>query len=78
MAEAIPFLGANRELKPDPHRDDYSLPVFAKNNEWVSCWMLTQEEINRIQETGRIWLRIRAKVHPFVGIETEEPFSDNE
>lgn len=76
MAEPIPFLGANKELKPDPNQDSYSLPVYAQGNDWVSCWLFNQEEIKQINETGRVWLRLRGRTHPFLTLQVDDPFSD--
>lgn len=77
MAEPIPFLGANKELSPDPKQQSYTMPVLANGNDWVSCWLFDQDEINRIVETGRVWLRIRGRTHPFVAIQVEEPFESD-
>lgn len=76
MAEAIPFIGVNKELNPDPGNESYSIPVLAKGNDWVSCWVFDKEELAVIAETGRVWLRLKGKTHPYVVMDVEEPIVD--
>ena len=73
--EAIPFIGSNKELNPpkDAGAKALPLPVWTNGKDWVSCWMLDASEIERIVETGRLWLRVRSKSHPWVSLHTEEP-----
>jgi hypothetical protein len=74
MAEPIPFLTMNRELQPSTRTGKkYSLPVKIVGNDYVSCWQFTNEEIQQITETGRVWLRVQSKYHPPVSVHTEEP-----
>ena len=74
--EAIPFIGANQELKPGRGPTEYSLPVRTEGDQWISCWQLTTEEIARVQETGRVWLLVVAKRHPIVSLHADEPASE--
>ena len=73
--EAIPFIGSNKELSPpkDAGHKALPLPVLTDGKDWVSCWQLDSSEIERISETGRIWLRVRSKNHPWVSISVNEP-----
>ena len=73
--EAVPFIGSNKELVPPrgAAANALPLPVWTDSRDWVSCWQLTTEDIQRISETGRIWLRVRTKNHPWVVLSTEEP-----
>lgn len=75
MVEAIPFIGSNKELEPPKDADSKALPlpVLSVGKDWISCWLLDASEIQRISETGRIWLRVRSKNHPWVSIHVEEP-----
>ena len=75
MVEAIPFIGSNKELNPpkDAGSKALALPVLTNGKEWVSCWQLDSSEIERIVETGRVWVRVRAKNHPWLSVHTEEP-----
>lgn len=34
----------------------------------ISCWKLTEEELNIINNTGRVYLLVRGRKHPVVGL----------
>jgi hypothetical protein len=55
------------------HPDAFDLPVYVDKKEYVSCWQLSSEDLERINKTGRIYLRITGP-HPLVSIQTEDPF----
>lgn len=40
----------------------------------VSCWKMTQEELEEFQRTGRIWLIVRGQIHPQVLLTAQKPF----
>ena len=41
---------------------------------YVSCWKLTQEELEQILKTKRVWLIVYGDGHPNVAVCGEEPF----
>jgi hypothetical protein len=49
-----------------------------KETNWpvsISCWELTPEDLRRLNEGGKIWLRVYGQGHPPVSVSTENPFS---
>ncbi len=40
----------------------------------VSCWKLTQHELDEINRTGRVWLTIIGRKCPPVGVYGSKPF----
>lgn len=40
----------------------------------VSCWELSKEELEEVQRTGKIWLRVYGEGHPPVSLGTEDPW----
>lgn len=48
--------------------DEDMLPVV------ISCWKPTQEEIDEIQKTGRVWLRLYGQSMPPAAIQGHSPF----
>lgn len=58
MAQAIDFPGSNFVFGPPPGEGDRcsSLHVFRNGACIVSCWKLTQEEIDEIVKSGCVWL----------------------
>lgn len=67
--------------KPADMTDEqcYSLPVFkGVDNEdtpvIISCWKLSKEDLEDINQTGEIWLQIVGNGMPPVSIYTENPF----
>jgi hypothetical protein len=42
----------------------------------ISCWEPTPEDLNRLNEGGKIWLRVYGTDHPPVSISTEHPFTN--
>lgn len=58
MAEGIYFEGANTKLTPPvgaPEGSVRDLFVFRNGVTVVSCWRLSQEDLNHIALTGEIW-----------------------
>jgi len=66
--------------KPEGMTDDECspLPVFkGKVGGFpgiVSCWKLSEEELEEIQRTGVIWLNIVSYSHPPVELMAKSPF----
>ena len=40
----------------------------------ISCWKLTQEEIDHLVKGGRLWLWVHGVTMPPVSLDTEHPF----
>lgn len=40
----------------------------------VSCWKLTQEELEEITRTGRVWLTVIGETMPPVALDGNRPF----
>jgi hypothetical protein len=40
----------------------------------ISCWKVTQEELEEIQQTGRVWLRISGQTMPPTLLQGTNPF----
>lgn len=64
--------------KPQGMTDEQcgSLPIFRdiEHNQMISCFELTQDEIEEIQKTGRIYLGVAGMNHPPVWLQVETPF----
>lgn len=42
----------------------------------ISCWELSQEEMEEVKRTGKVWLRVYGpQRHPVVSIGTSDPWS---
>jgi len=74
MATPTTFEGQNHIWK-GPTEDVDDLPSFydPERHETISCWRLTDEEMNRVTETGVIWLHVWGG-HPPVAVSGECPF----
>lgn len=77
----VQFEQQNLELQPPPDMSNGEcspLPVCVSETAGrpvaVSCWEVTPEELQRIQETGRVWLLVWGDVHPPVGVTGINPF----
>jgi hypothetical protein len=63
--------------KPESMTDEECgpLPVYRGGGECISCWELTGEEIMRILETKKIWVRVLSgNSQPPIALELENPF----
>ena len=82
MAEPTAFDGDNCTLdKPQDMSSDecVSLSVLKWKTSSgeplvTSCWKLTQEELNEINRTGRIWLTIYGVTMPPACVDGVQPF----
>lgn len=57
------------------------LPAYLSGDgQVVSCWELSEKEIERVKETGCVWLSVLTFREPLqpVCITTEYPFTDDE
>ena len=75
MAQPIPFLGVNKEVVPE-HTDELSVPVKAKGNVWLSCWQLSEEELQKLVETGRLWIMVRGRTLPHLQLSADEIYEE--
>lgn len=59
MAFPCGFQEANGSLgAPKGQAGVEPLIVFRNGRETISCWKVTAEELEEIQRTGRIWVRV--------------------
>lgn len=76
--KAIEFKEQNRILaKPENMTDEEckSLPVFSNGEECISCWQLSDEEIEKLKETKCIWLGVLSgQTQPPVFLSVDYPF----
>ena len=42
----------------------------------LSCWKLTQEELDEINKTKRVWLHVMGESMPSVWLSGKDPFED--
>lgn len=49
------------------------LPVSDLHGGHVSCWLVTEEDLQRIRETGRVFLWVQGPAHPPVALTSEPP-----
>lgn len=81
MPEPVPFREANTTLLPPPGCVEPvdELPVHIGNTtdgypRVVSCWRLTRPELEKLMETGVIWLIAIGTTHPPVYLDVNRPF----
>lgn len=76
----ISFPQSNKDLiKPDSMTDKEcgTLPVFTNGNQCISCWSLSDDDIERIKRTGRVWLSVHSgPTQPPVMVSSEFPFDE--
>jgi hypothetical protein len=53
-----------------------ALPVAHLGDKILSCWELSDEDRQRIADSGRIWLCLYLPFHPPVSLQTDCPFVD--
>lgn len=73
MAIPVFFQGSNAVLKAPPGQEDevIPLPVLSDTTQVVSCWKLSEQEIEYIKEHGVVWLAIAGHTHAPVVIKGE-------
>lgn len=67
MAEAIDFEGRNIVfIKPEGMTDEEcgSLLAFTDGQQVISCWKLSEEELEEVKKTGVIWLSVWGQQPP--------------
>ena len=52
-----------------------SLPVLTDGKQSVSCWELTDEKLEEIKKTKKVYLGVLGQGHPPVFLEVFKPFS---
>lgn len=67
--------------KPSGMTDEQCLPLTVWKGhcddgtpEIISCWRLSKEDLETINQTGEVWLRVVGHGTPPVSIQTERPF----
>lgn len=73
MADAVGFEGVNFTFAAPPgHEDDvHDLHVAKLPSHTVSCWRLTEEELEEVKRTGVVWLQIMGHSMPPVYVSGE-------
>lgn len=75
----VEFPESNKTLlKPESMTDEEcsSLPIYTDGLNCVSCWEITEEEVEVLKSTKKIWLTILSgKSQPPVCLQVESPFS---
>lgn len=74
--DPIPFPESNLCLSPPPGATgitDLDVHLNRETAVWTSKYKLTTDEIERIEQTGEIWLQIIATGHPPVRLSTTNP-----
>lgn len=57
MATPVGFEGANK-LYSGEAADVHDLEVFADDNQIISCWRLSPEELVEVAKTGVVWVSV--------------------
>lgn len=76
MANPIDFPESNRNWKKPSSMTDEEcgpLPAFVDDTHSVSCWQLSQMELEEVQRTGVVWLGVCGSQPP-VWVTGERPF----
>ena len=55
-----------------------SLSAFRDENQVITCWKVTREELEMIQKTGRIWVTTMASWIPPMYVGCDSPFKVDE
>lgn len=66
MADPVGFEGADFTFCAPPGTEETirDLHVFKAEDHTASCWRLTQEELEEVNRTGVVWLRIMGHAMP--------------
>ncbi len=58
MAQPYPFLGFSNVFRAPPGLEGEvgSCPAYVGENEIITCWELTPEELEEVKSTGLVWL----------------------
>ena len=73
MADPVKFPEANGVLECEMEGVD-SIPVYADQNGMVSCHQLTDDELEIVKQTGKVWLMVLGHQHPPVALVAQMPF----
>lgn len=76
MAKPVNFTESDSVLGPPEGMADsvVPLPVHRSRAGFMSCWELTDREIEEIIETRRVWLHVMGQ-HPPVYVSGHDPFN---
>lgn len=73
MANPVGFEGSNDILMaPDGSENCSDLEILRTDNQVISCWRLTEEELARVNKTGVVWFSCYGPTHPPVFISGED------
>ena len=71
MSNPVDFEGSNDLMlapKSMPPEECGDLPIFNANNQIISCFRLTDEELEIVKKTGCVWLSVFGQKMPPVMI----------
>lgn len=81
MMYPVSFDGSDMVLEKPPgttHEEVECLAVQrvinGRHQAVLSCWMLTKEELDEINRTGRIWLMVMGETMPPVSLDGIKPY----
>lgn len=52
------------------------LPAHKADDQIISCWQLSEEDLKRVSETGVVWLSVIGQHQPPIWLGTETPFKE--
>ena len=76
MPEPVDFPESTLELKA-PHGMEGcgSLPVFTDGQKCISCWELTDADLERLQDSRQVWIWVYSgQTQPPIAVDTQVPF----
>jgi hypothetical protein len=65
--------------KPDSMTDEEcgSLPVYCDGESCISCWELSDEDIEKLIKTRKLWFRVFSGItQPPIGFTVDKPFEE--
>lgn len=75
--EACNFEESNQLFGPPKGMTEdevHTLYTYKGDRQVISCWKVTQEELEEIQKTGRVWLIVMGNDMPPVNLSGTFPF----
>jgi len=52
------------------------LPAHKADDQIISCWQLSEDDLKRVNETGVIWFSVQGQGQPPIWLGTETPFEE--
>lgn len=54
------------------------LPAHKAEDQIISCWKLTKEELEQINKTGIVWFSVMGQTQPPIWLGIETPFKEED